>query len=120
MTEYLHYYQERKEIKEPPVNISVLVSQDAHWVGLTTGDRRQVKKLGNIKDTLSMIPGLGAMAGPMDVDEREFARFEAIICSMTAEERAHPEIVEARRRSRVAKGSGTTPNDRGGVKKTFG
>jgi signal recognition particle subunit SRP54 len=71
---------------------------------------RQVKKLGSLKDTLSMIPGLGAMTGPMDVDEREFAQFEAIICSMTPEERAHPEIVDSARRKRVATGSGTSTN----------
>jgi signal recognition particle subunit SRP54 len=80
---------------------------------------RQVRKLGNIKDTLSMIPGLGAMAGPMDGGEKDLARFEAIICSMTPEERAHPEIVEARRRSRIARGSGTTPNDVSGLLKQY-
>jgi signal recognition particle subunit SRP54 len=73
---------------------------------------RQVRKLGSLKDTLAMIPGLSAMAGPMDVDEREFARFEATISSMTPEERAHPELViDASRRNRIAKGSGTSPND---------
>jgi signal recognition particle subunit SRP54 len=80
---------------------------------------RQVKKLGSIKDTLSMIPGMSQMAGPMDFDEREFARYEAILSSMTKEERAHPEIIESSRRSRIANGSGTRPGDVQGILKQY-
>ncbi|MHC4504581.1 MAG: hypothetical protein ACYTFI_14850 [Planctomycetota bacterium] len=72
---------------------------------------RQVRKLGNMKDMISMIPGISQMPGAADVDEREFGRFEAILSSMTKEERAHPEIIDASRRGRIARGSGTRPGD---------
>ena len=80
---------------------------------------RQVKKLGSMKDTLSMIPGISQMAGPMDFDERDFGRYEAILSSMTKEERGHPEIMEASRRSRIAKGSGTSTGDVQGILKQY-
>jgi len=72
---------------------------------------RQVKKLGSVRDTLAMIPGFSTIAGPVEFDDREFARLEGIICSMTKEEREHPEILNPSRRARIARGSGTTPGD---------
>jgi signal recognition particle subunit SRP54 len=78
---------------------------------------RQVKKLGSMKDTLAMIPGLSQMAGPVDFEDSEFARMEAILCSMTKEERAHPEILSPSRRARISKGSGTRPGDVAGLVK---
>ncbi len=65
---------------------------------------KQFRKMGPIKEILGMLPGMGAMA--QDVDERQLAHVEAIILSMTPQERRHPEILDGRRRSRVAKGSG--------------
>jgi signal recognition particle subunit SRP54 len=72
---------------------------------------RQVRKLGNMKDMIGMIPGISQMPGATDFDEREFGRFEAILSSMTKEERAHPEIIDHSRRGRIARGSGTRPGD---------
>ncbi len=67
---------------------------------------QQLKKMGSFDSILKMIPGMGQLKG-MEVDEREIVRIEAIIKSMTLEERRHPEILNAGRRSRIAKGSGT-------------
>jgi signal recognition particle subunit SRP54 len=72
---------------------------------------RQVKKMGSLKDLMSMIPGLGRQVKDMDFDEKEFGRLEAIILSMTPDERVHPEILTGGRRQRIAKGSGTTLQD---------
>ncbi len=67
---------------------------------------QQLKKMGSFDSILKMIPGMDKLKG-MQVDEREFDRIEAIIKSMTPEERRRPEILNAGRRSRIAKGSGT-------------
>jgi signal recognition particle subunit SRP54 len=71
---------------------------------------KQVRKMGPIGNILGMLPGMGGAmkqaAGK--VDERELDRLEAIILSMTPEERAHPEIIKGKRRARIAAGSGTT------------
>ncbi len=72
---------------------------------------RQVRKMGSVSDTIKMIPGAGQMLGGADLEDREFARMEAILSSMTGDERAHPEIFDASRRNRIAKGSGTGPAD---------
>ena len=68
----------------------------------------QIKKMGNLKDLASMIPGMGKMLKNVDIPEDAFKSIEAIIDSMTPEEREHPEVLNARRRERLAKGSGTT------------
>lgn len=67
-----------------------------------------VKKMGNIKDLLGMIPGLGGKIKNLDIDEHQLAINKAIIQSMTPTERRNPEIIKASRRARIAKGSGTT------------
>ena len=67
---------------------------------------QQLKKMGSFDSILKMIPGMDKLKG-MQVDEREFDRIEAIIQSMTPEERRRPEILNAGRRNRIAKGSGT-------------
>jgi len=72
---------------------------------------RQLRKMGNVKDVLALIPGFSQITGGAQVDEREFAHMEAIISSMTKDERARPEIIEASRRNRIARGSGTGPGD---------
>ncbi len=80
---------------------------------------RQVRKMGSMKDTLSMIPGISQMAGGMDFDDRDFARYEAILSSMTPGERSHPELIEASRRNRIARGSGTSPADVSNIIKQY-
>lgn len=69
---------------------------------------QQIKKMGNIKDLASMIPGVGKMIRDIDIDNDAFKGIEAIICSMTPYERENPEIINASRRQRIAKGSGTS------------
>jgi signal recognition particle subunit SRP54 len=74
---------------------------------------QQIKKMGSIDQILSMIPGIGRFRIPKDLQgsEKELVKIEAIISSMTQEERKHPEILNGSRRLRVAKGSGTTVQD---------
>lgn len=67
----------------------------------------QIKKMGNIKELASMIPGVGKAIKDIDIDDNAFKSVEAIIHSMTPEERTHPEILNGQRRQRLAKGSGT-------------
>lgn len=69
---------------------------------------QQIKKMGNLKDLASMIPGVGKAIKDVDIDDNAFKSIEAIIRSMTKKERANPEIINASRRQRIAKGSGTT------------
>jgi signal recognition particle subunit SRP54 len=68
---------------------------------------RQVRKLGPLQDVLGMLPGAGQLKD-VEVDEGELGRTEAIICSMTRQERARPEVIDGSRRSRIARGSGTS------------
>lgn len=68
----------------------------------------QIKKMGNIKDLAAMIPGVGKAIKDIDIDDNAFKGIEAIIHSMTREERANPSIINQSRRQRIAKGSGTT------------
>ncbi|MBN4054997.1 signal recognition particle protein [Acidimicrobium ferrooxidans] len=72
---------------------------------------RQVKKMGNLKDILGMLPGVGGQIKDMDIDDRELDKVEAMINSMTPEERRRPEIIGGSRRTRIAKGSGTSLHD---------
>ena len=67
----------------------------------------QIKKMGNLKDLASMIPGVGKAIKDIDIDDNAFKGLEAIIQSMTPKERTHPEILNTSRRQRIAKGSGT-------------
>ncbi|MBQ9298532.1 MAG: signal recognition particle protein [Clostridia bacterium] len=71
---------------------------------------RQIKKMGSFSGILKMIPGLN-MIKESDIDEREFVKIEAIICSMTDEERRNPRLLNGSRRIRIAKGSGTKVQD---------
>ena len=68
----------------------------------------QIKKMGSIKDLASMIPGVGKAIKDMDIDDDAFKGVEAIIYSMTPQEREHPEIIDGSRRKRIAAGSGTS------------
>ena len=79
----------------------------------------QIKKMGNLKDLASMIPGMGKMLRDVDIPDDAFKQTEAIIDSMTPAERENPEIINARRRERIAKGSGTTVADVNRLLKQF-
>ncbi|MCD6066657.1 MAG: signal recognition particle protein [Bacteroidetes bacterium] len=68
---------------------------------------QQIKKMGNIKDLVGMIPGVGKAVKDMDINEDAFKSIEAIIYSMTPQEREKPELLNGSRRARIAKGSGT-------------
>ena len=71
------------------------------------GQIQQIKKMGNIKDLASMIPGVGKQIKDLDIDDDAFKGIEAIINSMTPYERSHPDVLNQSRRQRIAKGSGT-------------
>ena len=79
----------------------------------------QIKKMGNLKDLASMIPGVGKAIKDIDIDDDAFKGIEAIIYSMTPQERANPEIINGSRRQRIAKGSGTTLQDVNRLLKQF-
>ena len=68
----------------------------------------QIKKMGNLKELASMIPGVGKATKDIDIDDNAFNGIEAIIRSMTPQERTHPEVLNVSRRQRIAKGSGTS------------
>lgn len=69
---------------------------------------KQIKRMGNLKDLLGMMPGVGKAIKDIDIDDDAFKSLEAMIASMTPEERGNPEIIDTSRRKRIAKGSGTT------------
>jgi signal recognition particle subunit SRP54 len=69
---------------------------------------QQIKKMGNVKDLMSMIPGIGKAVKDLDIDDNAFKGIEAIIRSMTPEERTNPAILNGNRRKRIAAGSGTS------------
>ena len=80
---------------------------------------QQIKKMGNIKDLASMIPGVGKALKDVDMDNDSFKGIEAIILSMTPKEREHPEIINGSRRKRIADGSGTSLQDVNKLLKQF-
>ncbi|MES2388986.1 MAG: signal recognition particle protein [Bacteroidota bacterium] len=79
----------------------------------------QVKKMGNIKDLISMIPGAGKMMKDIDIDENSFKPIEAIIRSMTPQERENPELINTSRRKRIALGSGRSATEVNNLLKQF-
>ena len=80
---------------------------------------QQIKKMGNIKDLAAMIPGVGKAIKDVDVDDSALLGVEAIILSMTPYERRHPEVLNASRKTRIAKGSGKTVQDVNRLLKQF-
>lgn len=68
----------------------------------------QIRKMGNMKDLMKMIPGMGNAMKDIDIDEKQFVKIEAIIQSMTPKERGNPDILDMKRKMRIAKGSGNT------------
>ncbi len=79
----------------------------------------QIKKMGNIKDLMGMIPGMGKALKGMDIDDESFKPIEAIIKSMTKEERSNPDIINGSRRKRIATGSGTSIQQVNSLMKQF-
>lgn len=69
---------------------------------------QQIKKMGNVKDLLGMVPGVGKAVKNLDIDDDAFKHVEAIIYSMTPEEKANPKLINGSRRKRIAEGSGTS------------
>jgi len=83
------------------------------------GQIRQIKKMGNLKDLAGMIPGMGKMLKNVDIDDDAFKGVEAIISSMTPEERQPPSIINGSRRKRIAAGSGTSIQEVNRLMKQF-
>ena len=71
----------------------------------------QIERMGSLKDTIKMIPGIGNKIKDEDIDEKAFDRFRAIIYSMTMQEREHPDIINPSRKRRIAKGCGMQVED---------
>jgi signal recognition particle subunit SRP54 len=80
---------------------------------------QQIKKMGNLKDLMGMIPGMGKMMKDIDIDDNAFKGIEAIIRSMTLKERQNPEIINGSRRKRIAEGSGTSIQEVNRLMKQF-
>jgi signal recognition particle subunit SRP54 len=80
---------------------------------------QQIKKMGNIKDLMAMIPGVGKAVKDLDIDENAFKGIEAIIRSMTPEERTNPSVLTGSRRKRIAMGSGTSVQEVNKLLKQF-
>ena len=80
---------------------------------------QQIKKMGNVKDLMSMIPGVGKSIKDLDIDDNAFKGIEAIIRSMTPQERTNPGVLNGSRRKRIASGSGTTVQDVNRLLKQF-
>ena len=83
------------------------------------GQLHQIKKMGNVKDLMGMIPGMGKAMKDVDVPDDAFKGVEAIILSMTPKERANPALLNNPRKARIAKGSGTTLQDVNKLMKQF-
>jgi len=84
------------------------------------GQLEQIKKMGNVKDLMGMIPGMGKAIKDVDLDNESFTPIEAIIKSMTPKERANPDLLNGSRRKRIANGSGTSVQEVNNLMKQFG
>ena len=80
---------------------------------------QQLRKMGPLQSLVKMLPGAGQMLRDVEIDERDLNRVEAIIRSMTPEERHNPKVINGSRKRRIAKGSGTKPQDVNAVLKQF-
>lgn len=80
---------------------------------------QQIKKMGNVKDLLGMVPGMGKAMKGLEIDENAFVGIESIIQSMTPQERAQPSVINGSRRSRIAQGSGRSVEDVNKLLKQF-
>ncbi len=80
---------------------------------------QEIKKMGSLQNLVSMIPGMNKLIAANEINEKDLKRVEAIICSMTKEERRHPDIINGSRRARIARGSGTTVQEVNALLKQF-
>lgn len=83
------------------------------------GQLQQIKKMGNVKDLLGMIPGMGAAMKNVDIDNNSFVPIEAMIQSMTKNERANPDMIDSSRKKRIAQGSGKSITEVNNLLKQF-
>jgi signal recognition particle subunit SRP54 len=83
------------------------------------GQLQQIKKMGNVKDLMGMIPGMGKAMKDVDIQDDAFKHIEAIILSMTPKERSNPGIINGQRKNRIAKGSGTNIQEVNKLMKQF-
>jgi len=83
------------------------------------GQLQQIKKMGNVKDLMGMIPGMGKAMKDVDIEDDAFKHIEAIILSMTPQERTNPGIINGQRKNRIAKGSGTNLQEVNKLMKQF-
>jgi signal recognition particle subunit SRP54 len=83
------------------------------------GQIQQIKKMGNVKDLMGMIPGMGKAMKDVDIDDDAFKGIEAIIKSMTTYERENPSVINGSRRTRIASGSGTSVTEVNKLLKQF-
>lgn len=81
---------------------------------------KMMRRMGSMKSLLGMLPGVGSAMKDMDIDEKELDRTEAMIQSMTMAERKKPDVIRHTRKQRIARGSGTDPNQVGKLTKQFG
>jgi signal recognition particle subunit SRP54 len=84
------------------------------------GQIKQMRRMGPLKEILAMVPGMGSALKDLPIDEHELDQTEAIIHSMTPQERANPDLIDASRRRRIARGSGVDPQDVASLVKSFG
>src|SRR5947207_13780719 len=80
---------------------------------------KMLRKMGPLENVLGMLPGMGNVPG-LSIDEKQLKRTEAIVLSMTSEERTRPDILNARRRQRIARGSGSTVTEVNDLLRRFG
>ena len=83
------------------------------------GQLRKMQKMGSMRSLLKMVPGMGSEIKDMDLDDGELEQIEGMILSMTPRERTSPALIDASRRRRIARGSGTEPQDVSGLIKNF-
>ena len=79
----------------------------------------QIKKMGNLTDLISMIPGVAGKVKATDIDEKKLVKFKAIIQSMTKEERQNPDLIKASQKKRIAQGSASTIQEVNQLMKQF-
>lgn len=99
--------------------MSKKIAQDAFGFDDFMEQIQQIKKMGNMKDLLSMIPGMGKAMKNVDIDDDAFKHIEAMINSMTLSERQNPDIINGSRRKRIATGAGRTVQDVNSLLKQF-
>ena len=83
------------------------------------GQLQQIKKMGNVKDLMGMMPGMGKALKGVDIPDDAFKNIEAMILSMTPKERENPEVINISRKNRIAKGSGSNVQELNKLLKQF-